>query len=543
MEVKRSKASRRLKYSSNYLALALTVLGILAVANFFFQRHFARIDLTQDKRYTLTASTKEILGGLDDIVTMKLYFSNKIPSYLLNLKRDVADLLDEYRAYAGGNITVTFIDPADDPALQQELRFMGIPQVQLNIIERDQAQLTNVYLGMAIFYEDKKEVIPFISDTRNLEYDLTSAVVKVTRKESKTVGVFTGSDHSLSGDYQGVKQLLEQQYTVQEVTLSAAGESLEQIDTLLVAGPRELTDLQIYAIDQLVMRGAKIIFLIDTVAVQEGLQATSLKPGTDELLQHYGIKVEENLVLDRAHASAAFRSGFMTFRLPYPYWVKVVQEGFSPDNPAVSNLESLVLPWTSSLTFIEERAPAVTLTELARSTPFSWLRTGFYSLDPQQRFMTPGTTTGSYPLVLSLSGRFTSFFAGKPVPALSVEAPSGNAASPGEAITQSPETQIIVVGNSRFVTNDMLTQFQDNQIFLMNIIDWLTLGEQLIGIRSRGATDRPLRETTEYAKSLIKFLNMFAIPLLLILFGLVRFYLRRRKKRSYAPGWQHHRAA
>jgi ABC-type uncharacterized transport system involved in gliding motility auxiliary subunit len=150
MEVRSSKVSRRLKYSSNFIALAFIVLGILAVVNFFFLRHFARIDLTQDKRYTLTSSTKEVLGNLDDIVTIKLYFSKNIPSYLVNLKRNVTDFLDEYRAYAGGNMTIKYIDPTENPALQQELRFMGIPQVQLNIIEKDQAQLTNVYLGMAI---------------------------------------------------------------------------------------------------------------------------------------------------------------------------------------------------------------------------------------------------------------------------------------------------------------------------------------------------------------------------------------------------------
>jgi gliding-associated putative ABC transporter substrate-binding component GldG len=526
MEVRSSKVSRRLKYSSNFIALAFIVLGILAVVNFFFLRHFARIDLTQDKRYTLTSSTKEVLGNLDDIVTIKLYFSKNIPSYLVNLKRNVTDFLDEYRAYAGEN-----------PALQQELRFMGIPQVQLNIIEKDQAQLTNVYLGMAIFYADKKEVIPFISDTRNLEYDLTSAVVKVTRTESKTVGIFTGNDHSLSGDYQAVKQLLEKQYTLQEVTLSTGEETLENIHTLIVAGLREPTDKQLYAIDQFLMRGGKIVFLVDTVDIKEGLQAASFKPGTDELIQHYGVKVEENLVLDRANANAAFRSGFMTFRLPYPYWVKVIQEGFSPDNPAVSNLESLVLPWTSALSVIEEKTPAITVTELAKSTPLSWIRKGFYSLDPQQRFLTPGMTTESYPLILSLSGTFTSFFADKPVPARKEEGTEKKIVPPQETIKESPETQIIVVGNSRFITNDIITQFQDNQVFLLNITDWLTLGEQLIGIRSRGATDRPLKETTEYTKTLIKFLNMFAVPLLLILFGLVRFYLRRRKKRKDALAW------
>jgi len=239
-----STTTRRLKYSANYIALTLIVLGILAVLNYFLLQHFARIDLTQDKRYTLNASTKEILANLDDIVNVKLYFSKKIPPYLLNLQSETIDTLDEYRAYSSGNLSVTLIDPTEDPQLQQELRYMGIPQVQLNIIEKDQAQLTNVYFGLAIFYADKKEVIPFINDTRTLEYDLTSAIVKVTRTDTKTVGLFTGSDQGLSENYQSARQLLESQYKVEDVALEAGKKISTDINTLIVAGPRELKDSQ-----------------------------------------------------------------------------------------------------------------------------------------------------------------------------------------------------------------------------------------------------------------------------------------------------------
>jgi len=534
MEVGSSITARRLKYSTNYIALTLIVLGILAVLNFFFLRHFARIDFTQDKRYTLTTSTKELLENLDDIVNIKLYFSKKLPSYLVNLRREVTDILDEYQAYSGGNLSVKFVDPTENPQLQQELRFMGIPQVQLNIIEKDQAQLTNVYFGMAIFYADKKEVIPFINETRNLEYELTSAVIKVSGKETKTVGIFTGKDHDLSKDYQAAKQLLEKQYKVEPVGLKEGEKISEDINTLIIAGPRELKDTQKYEIDQFLMRGGKIIFLIDTIDIKEGLQASSFKPDIDNLLEHYGIKVEQNLVLDRSNVPAAFRTGFITFQTPYPFWVKVISKGFSPDNPAVSNLESLVLPWTSTLKALEGKAAGLTITELAKSTPFSWTRKGYYMLNPQQKFYSRGTKTESYPLALTVSGKFKSFYADKPIP---TSEEKKDKKKPIETIKESPETQIMVIGNSRFIANDFLAQFKDNQVFFLNIIDWLTLGEQLIGIRSRGVTDRPLQETTEYMKTLIKSINMFGVPIILILFGLLCFYLRRRKRRIEALMW------
>lgn len=332
-------------------------------------------------------------------------------------------------------------------------------------------------------------------------------------------------------EYQAASQLLSKQYEVSPIKLDDE-QALDTISTLILAGPRDLTDRQKYAIDQFIMRGGKAVFLVDTVEMREGLQATGFKPAVNDLLQQYGITVEENLVLDASNAYAAFRSGFMTFRIPYPFWVKVVSEGFATDNPAVSMLESLVLPWVSSLTVGAEKKPDIAITELAKSTESSWLQKGFYMLDPQQQFIKPGTQMQSYLLAAAATGKFKSFFADKPVPAAEKKA-EGTEAPPQKAtIKESPETRIVVVGNSRFITNDVIGQFDDNQVFFLNLIDWLTLGEQLIGIRSRGATDRPLRETTEYQKTLVKSLNMFGVPLVLALFGIARFYVRRRKKKT-----------
>jgi ABC-type uncharacterized transport system involved in gliding motility auxiliary subunit len=128
-------------------------------------------------------------------------------------------------------------------------------------------------------------------------------------------------------------------------------------------------------------------------------------------------------------------------------------------------------------------------------------------------------------------------FTDKPVPTLETKEDKEKTETQKEIVKESPETRIIVIGNSRFITNDVITQFKDNQVFFLNIIDWLTLGEDLIGIRSRGATDRPIKETTEHIKTLIKSIDTFGVPLLLILFGLLYFYFRRRKKKRQALMW------
>ncbi len=260
--------SRKISASTNFLFFVLIIVGFLVLINFLAMRHFGRLDLTQNKLYTLSDSSINVASTLDDIVKVTCYFSKNLPSYVMPLKQQVSDILDEYRAYAKGNIQIEFLDPTEDPALAQKLRFMGIPQVQLNIMEKDQASATNVYMGVAVSYEDKQEVIPFVKDVNNLEYEITSSILKVTRKEKKTVGFLTGhEEHSIYGDYQTVHKALTREYEVEEVNLSSGQPVPDHINVLVVAGPTRLTEQDKYAIDQYIMKGGKVVFLIDIVTI------------------------------------------------------------------------------------------------------------------------------------------------------------------------------------------------------------------------------------------------------------------------------------
>ena len=123
-------------------------------------------------------------------MTINAYFSRE-PARVAQIRRDVRDVLDEYRAISN-KLQIDFIDPGDDEAEKNKLRFMGIPEVQMNVIEKDKAQVANVYMGLAVIYEDKKEILPVVQNTFTLEYDLTSAILKVTRTEIKTIGFLSG---------------------------------------------------------------------------------------------------------------------------------------------------------------------------------------------------------------------------------------------------------------------------------------------------------------------------------------------------------------
>jgi gliding-associated putative ABC transporter substrate-binding component GldG len=530
---------KKLKYGTNYILMTLLLAAILAVINVMSYRHFLRADLTDNRQYTISASTKKVLAGLDDVVNIKVYFSRKLPPYLTTLTDQINDLLDEYRTYARGKLNIEFIDPASDPSMEQRLRFLGIPQVRLNVIEKDQAQFTNVYLGLAILYGDNKEVIPAVTDTSNFEYDLTSKILRVTSTEVKIIGFLSGhGEPDLNKELKNIQGLLQDHYSCRSIDTKKDKSIPADVAALVVASPKELSEREKYLIDQYLMSGGRVLFFIDTIVMDERrLAATPLASPLLDLLQHYGVKLKNELILDRANANASFQSGYYTISVPYPFWVKIIRENFSPDNPAVSQLESLVLPWASPLELAQEKPPGITVTELFKSSRASWVQKEVFDLSPKEEYFPAPADLQQRLMGVALSGKFKSFYAGKKVPAADEEKKTASApAQPQQQKDlpfkpESKETRLIVVGNSRFITENFPAEFDGNRVFFQNIIDWVTIGDALIGIRSRESTDRPLRVISEQAKAAIRFINILGVSILAGLFGLGRFYLRRRRKK------------
>ena len=531
--------SRKLKSGSNALILALTVFFILVVVNFLSCQYFMRGDLTENKIYTLSKSTKDILEGLDDIVRIEAYFSKK-PSRVAQIRADVKDKLDEYLAFSKGNLQIDFIDPGDDETLKQKLRLMGIPELQVNVREKDKLEVANVYMGIAVHYVNEKEVLPFVQETFNLEYDLSSAILKVTREETKTLGFLAGhGEFDIDNQrFQELRGELSKQYDVSKVEVKD-GEPIDaKVVTLVIAGPQQpLTEREKYEIDQFIMRGGRTVFLIDPIRLQPGsLQATPLATGLNDLLEHYGVKLGNNLLLDRYHDSATFDRGFMRVTQPYPYFVKAMKKNLSSENTITSQLESLVLPWPSSLELTlkgseqteGEGVAKVQGTVLATTSEFGWTAQAPYNLDPNSVLRPPSGQQKVHTLAVALSGTFKSFYAGKDIPVVERVETEEQVSEAEERTTktESAPTQIIVVGTSQF-----LTQLRrDGQIFFQNTVDLLTLGDELIGIRSQTVTDRPLKETSDSERFLLKFLVIGGIPILVSIIGITRYFLRRRAK-------------
>ena len=551
MEVK-SKTVHKLALGTNYVLVAVLLAAILAIVNAFSYRHFFRIDLTRTKRYTISDSTRNILANLDDLVNIKVYLSKKMPPYMAPLTDQVKDLLDEYRIYGKGNIAIEYIDPADDPSLAQKLQFMGIPQLRLNIVEKDQAAVTTVYMGLAVLYGDNKEVIPALTDTATLEYELTSKVLRVRNKEIKTVGFLSGHGEPELQQLSVIDKELKEQYYTKQVSTTSGEKIPSDIAVLVVATPKKLSDRDLFEIDQYIMSGGRVIFLIDGVDVEErSLHGTTIDSGISKLLTHYGVNVLPEVVLDRLNENASFRSGPFSIFIPYPFWVKVVRQSTPVDHPIINRIESITFPWASPLEIAQDNSTARQVSILAQTTQYAWTQKGYFDFSPRQEYVPPREGK-QLVLAAAISGKFASFFADKSVPAPEhkeedLQDEKGGAGSskdkkkdkPQEkkaseqrtVIKESPDTKIIVVGNARFIQDNFITQFDGNRAFFLNAIDWMTIGDALIGIRSRESGESPLHILSDRAKAVVRLVNLLAVPVLLVLFGLVQFSMRRRRKR------------
>ncbi len=520
------RAGRRLGAAAQVVLVA----AILVVANFLASRHFARLDFTADRRYTLAPASRKALKGLKDIVNVEVYFSAKLPPYLVNLRTAVRDVLDEYRAWGGRNFQVCFITPEDDPATQQKLRMLGIPQLQLNVLEKDRFQVTQVYMGLAVLYGGRKEVIPVLQDTDQLEYQLTGAVLKITRDApikvamSYPVGI-AGLRGGREGRYGILERELGRQYEYAPYDPGEGAAVPADVSALVVAGAVELSAADLYRLDQYVMRGGKLILLADAVEMDgTSLGARPAAGVFGRLLKAWGVDVPAEVVMDHGSpAPASFSTGFMRLRIPYVFWPEVRPEGFDKDNPIVSRLDSLVMPWTSPVRPAAGKPAGLAYTVLAKSSPSSTTQAQPFDFTPPGPEMPPGGGGKSEPLALLVSGAFDSAFTADGPP----EAVTGE--EKASFLKQGFKNQVIVAGNARFVQDEFVGQFPGNGLFLMNAVDWMVQSGDLIGIRSRGSEERPLPELSERAKAVIRFVNILAVAGLVLLIGTARLYLRRRK--------------
>lgn len=506
--LKNKYGNRRRQYRSFQVGIGLFI-GITVLTNIIGSLIPGRIDLTREQVFTLAIPTREILANLNDLVTVTLYASSKLPAQYSPILRDTKDVLRDYQTLGRGNVVVVFKDPSQDPKVAQEARSLGIQEVQFNIIGNEEFQLKTGYVGLAVSYGGNHETIPFIQDTSDLEYQLTSFVKKLTTLEKKTVAFLEGhGEKNLYRDYQLINSELSKQFETKSVTYDKETSTIAtDAATLVIAGStQKIEESERAAIKDFLSQNKTTLFLIDSFSINP--QQLLVSPNQDNLadfLKDLGITVNQDLAYDlRANETVRFGGGLVNYLLPYPYWVRALVA--DPTSPATAKLETVLLPWTSSLDLDEEKiaSSGYVASKLLVTTKFAGTEKNPLSLVPDETSF-PQDNLQEELLAVSLRAK--------------------------DQPTSSSVGRIIVVGSSNFLTDQFVQNSPENLIFGIAAISWLSEEESLSGIHLKKLTAGKLIFQSEVQVKLIKYGNLAIAVILPVSFGAVR--LTRRRRKSY----------
>jgi ABC-type uncharacterized transport system involved in gliding motility auxiliary subunit len=504
----RGDAIRRLRLGVLLLATGLVVL------NLFGRRIGGRLDLTPGRAYTLSPATRQMLGNLGDLVTLKLFASAALPPEVAFLKRDVDDMLRDYRTAGRTKVRVVVADPMADTAAAREARTLGIQPVQFNVVGRGELQVKEGYLGIAIQYAEGVKTIPFVRQSSDLEYRLTSDIRALTRKDKPAIGLWVSPDRSAAArnrTFNTMQEQLGQNYDVRPMSMPADSSLPRDIKTLIVVGvpdslpPTQLARLRAY------LDSGSLLLMANGMNLDAQAPLASARPiPWNELLRPYGVSVRSDMAYDLAsNAQVAMRTQFGQVLMPYPLWVRGTSTRSSTVNAEV---EGVLLPWVSTID--TSQAPHGTVTPLFTTSRAGGVRTSTVFLNPTQEFSRD-----------SLARRV---LAVQVAPAATGPTAAGHA-------------RLIVVGSADFVADHYLRAGDASLVFVQNAVDWLAQDEALIAIRSKDRSPPPLVFTSHATRQAVKYGNLIGIPLLLIGLGGVRLWRRRLlthqvyRPRTHAP--------
>lgn len=478
----------------NITIITITIVLALGLLNFLSSRHFLRWDVTRNQDYTLAPATKQMLRDLKDVVTFRMYFTKDLPPQLSAFDRLVKDSIDEFRSYGGQNIRVEVVDPAATEDGERGAALAGITPVQLNVQGQGKLEVAKVYIGMALLHGDKKEVIPVIAYPQNLEYDLTSRILKLTRDKLPVVAWWGPGKET---GYQAFRKQLEERYTVMDVNPQLPNLEMQNPAALILISPKNATADQQRAVENYLQQGGKLVALMDTAEISPSMQATPQMSGFDSVFSKYGISIDNNLVMDRANAPAVFSGGVVSYQIPYPFWVKLLPKNLDAENRMVSGLDAIILPWASSITVTP---PAVAL---ARTTTFAKVQnfSDGYKLDPE--------TAGS-----------------------AMQADGGKVYDMIALADGEKGAQVLVMGTSRVIQDIFMQQFPQDATLVANAVDIMALGDQLIGIRTRSQLAHPLTEMTPLAENIVQYANVAGGVILIVAMAMGVFSVRRSRRKA-----------
>lgn len=558
-------------------------LVIIALVNIIGQYYFTRFDLTSEKKYTLSETTKDLVRSFDDYVTFKVYLEGDFPAGFKKLQRETREMLDEFHAY-NSNIQYEFIDPTevtdeeDRNSFYSELAQKGLEPTNIRMEDKGKQSQQVIFPGAVVSYKSNREESINLLESRMstspdqqinlsiqaLEYNLTSTLKKLSNPEKQKIAFLHGHGELPKERLEGAEKALIDFYDVTHLITEnrvnslvkrsihdSTGEVLiePRFKALIIARPTQpIKDREKFLIDQYIMHGGKILWLIDPV--QTNMDSLQSKPTTlampselnlDDLLFRYGVRLNKNLIKDLRSATIPLntqpRGSKPKFEyFPWPYFPILLPQN---DHPIVKNLNGIKGKFVSTLDTISGNN--IKKTMLLKSSQYSKVLSSPHKISLRSIRRRPDQRQyihGSQDVAVLLEGRFTSVFKNRVPPQI---AQSSELAFR----TESETNQMIVVADGDVIKNDISVRGREplplgvdrysgrkygNEDFILNAVNYLCDDSGLLNLRDRDLKNRIMDlPRIEKEKTKWQIINI-ALPVLLILIMSFAWNITRRKK-------------
>ncbi|MEA2699102.1 MAG: gliding motility-associatede transport system auxiliary component [Myxococcales bacterium] len=538
--------------ASNALMYAMFVVGAIVVVNLLGTRVFGRLDLTENKVYTLSPASKDVVRNLPDYMTVKAFISKDLPPELSNISRYVRDLLDEYRTYSKGKLRFEALDPGADKKIEEEATACKVNKLQVQVMRSQKFEVGAYYLGLCFQYNGQNEAIPEVAQAEGMEYQISSLIKRMTQKKRKVAFSNGHGELDLSQGFQALKNAVGQEYESMSVNPSTTPIP-DDVDALVVGGPKQAFDEKgRKEIDKFLMKGKGAIFLVDGMVMSQprgGAEIPGMPKvgqandsGLTELLAAYGFKVGNDFVLDKQNAPGPVDFGGRRMLANKEVFVGVeVQE---PKNqkelPLIGGIKALVFPYASSVELVgplkDGKAERGKLWTIATSSPTSWKASGFFFFSPNTK-LEETKDKGPFNLAFAYQGTLKSAYPSTTPPpaAAGMSAPPDPSATPLES---AKPARLLVVGDSDFASDEYvqlaryMPLYQNGAQLLFNAIAWTLEDEALTPVRAKTITARPIQIESEQKVALAKWGNIFGLPFLFCAFGILRWRVRRSNRQG-----------
>ncbi|MCR4931169.1 MAG: gliding motility-associated ABC transporter substrate-binding protein GldG [Bacteroidales bacterium] len=522
----------------------IAVLLVLVFANVISSYLFRRFDLTSEKRYTLSESTKEVLKGLDDQVLFRVYLEgDDLPAEYRRFRNDIKNMLDQFRAYSS-NVEYEFINPnafkteEEKMQLYQTLVKKGLVPIPIATEEEGVQKQQVVYPAMEVTYKGRETALQLQSaglssrsteevintSVENLEYNFVTALHRLTRPVQARVGFLTGHNELDKIDIYDIQMSLVDDYKVENVYLNQNINALtgriqnvsdssvtvsNKYDVLVVPKPLEtFSDKDLYVIDQFVMYGGKVLWLVDALdADLDSLQgkeqtfATRLPTNLEEMFFNYGVRINPDLLMDyRCRGIPMMGNDNRMQLVPWYYFPTLVPNS---DHPIVRNLDVLKTDFISSIDLIDNNIKKTVLLTTSDHVHIKNAPVNVQLADARIPVNEQLFNRSNLPVAVLLEGSFQSLFRNRLATAFMELSEIGY-----KSECEKP-TQMIVVSDGDIIRNGVQSSEQGlyplplgydkytdvmfaNKTFILNAINFLAGDEAMIDARPRNIAIRRL---------------------------------------------------